>query len=142
MDEPAPGVPLDLDDFDAVGVATDVVVALRRHAIEHERDAVAAVSAPAGYQRVTATARASGHVVIAVRFPELGRARRNNLVPALAGRGWLTDDDGDGATRRFPPGSEPAEAAFELLSVVTLAGAPTGVRTVTATDADGRPIPL
>jgi hypothetical protein len=141
VDEP-PAVSLDLDDFDAVGVAADVVAALRRHAIEHEVDAVAAVSAPAGYQRVTVTVRSSGHVVLGVRFGDLGRARRNNLVPALADRGWLTDEDGDGATHRIPPGTEPAEAAFELLAVVTLVGAPSGVRSVRATDARGEPVEL
>jgi hypothetical protein len=145
VDEPSgqpPALPLDLDDFDAVGVATDVVATLRRHAIEHELDAVATVAAPAGYQRVTVTGRPSGHVVLGVRFGDLGRARRNNLVPALADRGWLTDEDGDGATRRFPPGTEPTDAAFELLAVVTLVGAPAGVRSVSAIDAGGEPVDL
>ena len=133
---------LDLGDFDAVGVTTDVVVALRVHAIEHGCDAAATVDAPAGYQRLVVTARPSGHVVLGVRYSDLGRSRWNNLADALEQRGWQLDDDGEGATRRYPPGSGASEAAFEALAAVTLAGAPADVRTVTAVDGNGDPVAL
>lgn len=133
---------LDLADFDVVGVATDVVVALRTHAIEHELDAAATVDAPAGYQRVVVTARPSGHVVLGTRYSDLGRSRWNNLADALEQRGWQLDDDGEGSTRRYPPGSQPSDAAFEALAAVTLSGAPSDVRAVTAVDAAGAPVDL
>ena len=138
----AQGRPLDLGDFDAVGVATDIVVALRAHAIEHGVDAAATVSAPSGWQRLVVTARPSGHVVLGIRYSDLGRSRWNNLADALARRGWQLDDDGEGSTRRYPPGSQPSDAAFEALSAVTLAGSPSDVRTVDAVDGAGRPVPL
>lgn len=135
-------LPLDLGDFDAVGVATDVVVALRVHAIERDCDAAATVGAPAGYQRLVVTARASGHLVLGVRYSDLGRSRWNNLADALEQRGWQLDDDGEGATRRYPPGSQASDAAFEALAAVTLAGAPSDVRSVTAVDSTGAPVAL
>jgi hypothetical protein len=140
-DGPVP-VTLDLDDFDALGVAEEIVLALRVHAIEAEVDAVAEVPAPDGYQRVMVTARSSGHMVLSVRFRDLGSSRRNNLMKALIERGWHPDDDADGATRRFPPGSEAADTAFELLATATLAGAPSGLRLVTAVDGHGTPVDL
>jgi len=133
---------LDLGDFDAVGVATDVVIALRTHAIEADVDAAATVDAPAGYQRLVVTARSSGHVVLSVRYTELGRSRWNNVADALAQRGWQLDDDGEGAVRRYPPGSQASDAAFEALAAITLSGAPADVRTVTAVDGTGTPVPL
>lgn len=133
---------LDVGDFDAVGVATDVVVALRTHAIEHGVDAAATVSAPPGWQRIVVSARPSGHVVVGTRYSDLGRSRWNNLADALERRGWQLDEDGEGATRRYPPGTPASDAAFEALAAVTLAGAPGDVRTVTATDATGAPVDL
>jgi hypothetical protein len=139
----APGtVRLDLGDFDAVGVAGDVVVAVRAHAIEHGRDVAATVSAPDGWHRVVVTGRPGGHTVLGVRYSELTASRWHNIAGALAGRGWDLDDDGEGATRRYPPGTEASTAAFEILAVAALAGAPTDVRQVTAVDADGRPVRL
>lgn len=135
-------VVLDLGDFDAVGVATDIVIALRTHAIEHGRDAAATIDAPAGYQQVVITARHSGHVVLGTRYSELGRSRWNNVADALGQRGWQPDDDGEGATRRYPPGSQASDAAFEALAAATLSGAPSDVRTVTAFDAVGGPVDL
>lgn len=133
---------LDLGDFDAVGVATDIVLALRAHAIEHGCDAAATVDAPAGYQRLVVTARPSGHVVLGIRYSDLGRSRWNNLADALERRGWQLDDDREGATRRYPPGSQASDAAFEALAAVTRSGAPSDVRLVTAVDATGAPVPL
>jgi hypothetical protein len=138
----AQGRQLDLGDFDAVGVATDIVVALRSHAIEHGVDAAATVSAPSGWQRLVVTARPSGHVVLGIRYSDLSRSRWNNVAGALEKRGWQLDDDAEGATRRYPPGSDPADAAFEALAAATLAGAPADVRTVTAVDGDGTPVDL
>jgi hypothetical protein len=135
-------VRLDLADFDAVGVASDVVLAVRSHAIAHELDAAATVSAPDGWHQVVVTGRRSGHTVLGVRYSELSASRWNNVAKAMAGRGWDLDDDEEGATRRFPPGTEPSAVAFELLAVAALAGAPSDVRRVTAVDANGDPVPL
>lgn len=144
MTDDAPSADLDLDlaDFDAVGVATDLMIALRAHAIEYEIDAVAKVSAPEGWHQVVATARKSGHVILGVRFRPLTASRRQNVRKALTGRRWTIDDDHDGATVGFPPGTEPIDAAFELLAVVSLNGAPTNVRTVTAHDGRGITVDL
>jgi hypothetical protein len=133
---------LDLGDFDAVGVAGDVVVAVRSHAIEHGLDVAATVSAPGGWHRVVVTGRSSGHVVLGVRYGSLTASRWHNVARALAGRGWDLDDDEEGATRRYPPGTEPSTVAFELLAVAALAGAPSDVRHVTALDAHGTPVAL
>ena len=59
-----------------------------------------------------------------------------------AGEGWDLDDDHEGATFRAPPGTEASAVAFELLAVVSVGGAPTDVRHVTAVDAEGRPVAL
>jgi hypothetical protein len=141
MAAPAP-LPLDLRDFDVLGVATAAVVALRAHAIGSGVDAAATVAAPDGWHRVVVTARSSGHVVLSVRYDELSMSRFHNIAGALERRGWDRDEDGEGATRRYPPGTEATDAAFELLAVVPLAGAPAGVRTVTAVDGNGAPVDL
>jgi hypothetical protein len=138
---PAP-LMIDLDDFDAVGVASDALVALRVHAIEHGTDAAATVSAPDGWHRVVATARESGHLVLSVRYGELTLSRWNNVAAAIAKRGWDLDDDAEGATRRFPPGTEATTVAFELLASLTLSGAPAGTRSITAVDGNGDPVEL
>jgi hypothetical protein len=135
-------VALDLGDFDAVGVASEVVVAVRSHAIDHDLDVAATVSAPDGWHQVVVTGRPSGHAVLGVRYSGLTASRWNNVAKALAGRGWDLDDDEEGATRRYPPGTEPSTVAFELLAVAALAGAPRDVRQVTALDAQGNEVPL
>jgi hypothetical protein len=141
--DPAPDpVRLDLADFDAVGVASDIVVAVRSHAIEHGVDVAATVSAPDGWHEVVVTGRPGGHAVLGVRYRELTASRWNNVAKALAGRGWDLDDDEEGATRRYPPGTEPSTVAFELLAVAALAGAPSDVRRVTAVDGAGNAVPL
>jgi hypothetical protein len=133
---------VDPADFDAVGVLSDVVVALRVHSIEADVDAAATVSAPDGWHRVVITARSSGHVVVGVRYTELSTSRWHNVAEALARRDWQLDEDQEGATVRFPPGTEPTEAAFEVLAALTLGGAPTEARTVTAVDGNGAPVAL
>ena len=135
-------VTLDLGDFDAVGVATDIVVGLRTHAIEHTIDAAATVSAPDGWHRVVITARRSGHVVLGVRYTELSTSRWHNVAGALGRRGWQADEDAEGATHTFPPGSEATSAAFELLAALTQGGAPADVRAVTAVDGQGDTVTL
>lgn len=135
-------VSVDLGDFDAVGVMSGIVLAVRSHAIEAEADVTATISAPDGWHRVVATARSSGHVVLGIRYTELTPSRRHNVEKALARRGWQPDEDGDGVTRRFPPGTDASDPAFEILSVLPLAGAPADVRRVQATDATGTPVPL
>jgi hypothetical protein len=139
--DPEP-VAIDLSDFDAVGIAADIVDAVRRHAIQSEGDVAATVSAPEGWQRVVVTGRRSGHVVLSVRYSELSRSRWHNVAGALAKRGWDLDEDREGATNRIPPGTEASAAAFELLAAATLTGAPTDVRQVTAVDASGKAVPL
>jgi hypothetical protein len=142
VDAAGAGRELDLADFDAVGVAADIVVALRAHAIGSGADAVATVPAPGGWHRVNVTARSSGHVVLSVRYTHLTASRLHNVALALAKRGWDLDEDGEGATFRLPPGSEPTAAAFEVLAAATVGGAPAEVRLVTAVDAEGTPISL
>jgi hypothetical protein len=129
---PEPPLLLDLDDFDAVGVAADLVDQVRREAIESGADRAATVSAPEGWHRLVVTGRQSGHSILAVRFEGLSASRWHNVERELAARGgWDPDDDGEGVTRRFPPGTEATAVAFELLAALTLAGAPTDTRTVT-----------
>src|SRR5690242_17903246 len=111
---------VDIADFDAVGVLADVVVSLRVRSIEADTDAAATISAPDGWHRVVVTARPSGHVVVGVRYTELSTSRWHNVADALARRGWQLDDDDEGATIRFPPGTEPTDAAFEALATLTL----------------------
>jgi hypothetical protein len=135
-------VELDLEDFDAVGIAGEIVVALRRHAIEASVDAVASVSAPSGWHGLFVTGRPSGHVVLGVRYRDLTPSRWHNVTRALAEREWLLDEDGEGASRRYPPGAEATTVAFEILTALTLSGAPTDPRQVTAVDASGDPVPL
>ena len=135
-------IDLDPADFDAVGVLSDVVVALRIHAIEADTDAAATISAPEGWHRVVITARSSGHLVIGIRYTELSTSRWHNVAEALARRSWQLDDDDEGATARFPPGSEPTDAAFEALAAIGLAGAPIQARTLTAVDGRGDVVPL
>jgi hypothetical protein len=133
---------LDLADFDAVGILGEVVVALRVHSIEADVDAAATISAPDGWHRVVVTARSSGHVVVGVRYTELSTSRWHNVAEALARRDWQLDEDEEGATIRFPPGTEPTAAAFEVLAALTLAGAPADVRRVTAVDGRGQAVAL
>jgi hypothetical protein len=133
---------LDPGDFDAVGVVTSFVVALRGHAILADVDAVATVNAPAGWHPVTVTARASGHVVLGVRYWHLSSSRWHNVAAALEQRGWRADENHEGATRTYPPGSEPTDAAFETLAALTVAGAPAAIRIVTAIDGRGTPVPI
>jgi hypothetical protein len=134
---PPPPLLLDLDDFDAVGIASEVLVSLRVHAIEHHTDAAATVSSPDGWHRLIATARDSGHLVLSARLLDLSTSRFNNVSAALRSRGWDFDEDGEGATVRYPPGTETTTAAFELLAALTLSGAPRGVREITAVDGNG-----
>ncbi|MBI2706512.1 MAG: hypothetical protein HYX32_14660 [Actinobacteria bacterium] len=133
---------LDLADFDAMGVATELVVALRSHAIRHGADTVATVDAPPGWHRLRVTARRSGHIVLSIRYDDLTRSRLHNVAGALEERGWQLDEDANGATRRYLPGTEATDAAFELLAVVPLAGSPIGTRSVTARDATGNEVAL
>lgn len=133
---------LDLSDFDAMGVATELVIALRSHAIRHGIDTVATVDAPPGWHRLRVTARKSGHIVLSIRYDDLTAARLHNVARALDERGWQLDEDASGATRRYLPGTEVADAAFELLAVVPLAGAPISTRSIVARDATGDEVAL
>ncbi len=141
MPDPAP-VALDLSDFDAVGIVTEVLVTLRAHTMTTSADTAATVSAPDGWHRVVMTSRESGHVVLGVRYEPLSTSRLKNVADALAGRGWQLDDDGEGATIRFPPGTDATTPAFELLAALTVSGAPSDVRSITATDRAGTPVDL
>jgi len=142
MSSAPPPVTVDLADFDAIGAMSAVVLAVRSHAIESGVDATATVSAPDGWHEVVVGARGSGHVVLGVRYTELSTSRRHNVSRALAQRQWQLDEDHDGVTFRFPPGTDPTTAAFEVLAALTSSGAPNAPRQVTAVDAHGTPIPL
>ena len=133
---------IDPGDFDAIGVMTEIVVSLRIYAIEHGRDIAATVSAPPGRHTLTMAARPGGHVVLGVRYDDLSLSRRNVMADALARRAWDLDEDTEGATRRYPPGTEPATIAFEALAVLTLGGTPADPRTVSAVDSSGSSVQL
>jgi len=135
-------VTIDPNDFDAVGVLAETVVTLRGHAMERQRDVVATISAPPGRHQVKVVARPGGHVVLAVRFDDLTTSRRNVIADALMRRGWDLDEDTEGATFRFPPGTEHTTVAFDTLATLTLGGAPAGHRTVTAVDGTGAAVEL
>jgi hypothetical protein len=139
--EPEP-VPVDLADFDAVGIVSEVLVALRAHTMRIGADSAATVSAPAGWHRAVMTARDGGHVVLSVRYDELSPSRLRNVADALGRRGWQLDEDGEGSTVRFPPGTDASTPAFELLGALTVSGAPGDVRRVTARDGTGAAIDL
>jgi hypothetical protein len=141
-DDPTSRVTIDPGDFDAVGLLGEVVVSLRRHALERHVDVVAVVSAPPGRHRLTINARPGGHVVLGVRYVDLSLSRLNVIAEALGRRGWDLDEDADGATYRFPPGTEHTTVAFEALAVLTVGGTPPVPRTVIATDAAGAPVRL
>jgi hypothetical protein len=133
---------VDPNDFDAVNVLLSVVATLRAHAIQAGTDAAATLAPPAGWHGLVITARPSGHVVLGSRFAELSPSRHHNVSSALARQGWDADEDGDGATRRFPPGTPPADAAFAALSALTVAGAPNRPRPLRAVDGRGAPVDL
>lgn len=139
--EPRPAS-LDPSDFDAIGVMTEIVVSLRSHAIGRGLDVKATVSAPPGRHTLSMAARASGHVVLGVRYDELTLSRRNVMADALARREWDLDEDAEGATRRYPPGTEPTTVSFEALAVLTLGGTPAEPRTVSAVDSSGSSVEL
>ncbi|MGZ4710544.1 MAG: hypothetical protein ACXWBN_17555 [Acidimicrobiales bacterium] len=139
--EPEP-VAVDLADFDAVGIVSEILVSVRAHSLATSADTAATVSAPDGWHRAVMTARDSGHVVLGVRYDRLSTSRLKNVADALARRGWQLDDDGEGATIRFPPGTDATTPAFELLAALTVWGAPSDVRSVTATDRTGAPVDL
>jgi hypothetical protein len=142
MSPTAEPVALDLGDLDAVAVASGIVLAVRRHAIEASVDTAATVSAPEGWHRLVITGRSSGHVVLGVRYHPLTRSRWHNVARALERQGWDLDDDADGSTRRYPPGTDATMVAFDVLAVLTLAGAPSDVRQVTARDGTGAAVAL
>ena len=141
MADPEP-LQIDPSDFDAVGILSEAVVTLRAHVMATDRDTAATVDAPEGWHHVVVTAKPGGSSVLVVRYGELTLSRLRNLAGALSTRGWQLDEDGEGATLRQPPGTPATEVAFEVLAVLTSAGAPAAVRSVTAQDADGTPVNL
>jgi len=139
MPEP---LPIDPTDFDAVGVVSDAVVNLRAAVMETSLDTAMTVTAPEGWHQVVLTAKPGGSSVLVVRYGELTLSRLRNVAEALTRRGWQLDEDGEGATLRLAPGSPATDVAFEVLAVLTVAGAPTTPRTATAADAAGTPVEL
>jgi hypothetical protein len=111
-------------------VAGELVAVVRARAIETEADVAVAVSAPPGWHRLVVAGRRSGHLVLGVRYGELTASRLHNVAGALADRGWQLDEDGEGATLRHPPGTDATTIAFEVLAVLTLAGAPADTRQI------------
>lgn len=133
---------LDLSDFDAVGIASDAIATVRAHAIANVVATSAEVSAPDGWHRVVINCSDSGNVNLRVRFVDLTTSRANNVSTALLDRGWQLDEDRDGASSRYLPGVEATSIAFDVLAVLSLGGAPTDVRSITATEVGGRSIEL
>ena len=108
--DPEPEAPtIDPSNFDAIGVMTEVVISLRGAAMERQMDIEATVSAPPGRHHLTVFARTGGHVLLGVRFDAVTLSRRNVVDAALTKRGWQLDEDDEGATRRFPPGTPASE---------------------------------
>ena len=136
------GPVLDPDDFDAVGVLSEVVVDLRQHVMLQGVEASATVSAPDGWHPVVINAKNGGSSVLVVRFNGLSASRLRNVADALSARGWQLDEDREGATLRQPPGTTAIDVAFEVLAALGAGGAPKDPRTVDARDADGAPIEL
>ena len=80
-------VAVDLSDFDAVGIVSDILVSLRAHTMPTSADTAATVSAPDGWHRVVMTARgerarragralrAAQHLTAEERGRRAGRAR-------------------------------------------------------------------
>jgi hypothetical protein len=135
-------LPLDLSDFDAVGILADAIVDLRTHAMLQERDASGTISAPDGWHQLVVNAKIGGSSVLIVRFNDLTASRLRNVATALDGRGWQLDEDREGATLRQPPGTAATDVAFEVLAAVTIGGAPTDTREMTARDSLGNEIEL
>ncbi len=142
MSSGSPPLLLDLADFDAVGITTDVVVAIRSHAIQAEIDTSASISAPEGWHRVIVNCSATGKTVLRVRFGDLTTSRANNVSSGLVEQGWQIDEDRDGASQRYPSGVEASTVAFDALGAVGLGGSPRDVRSVTASDRAGTAVPL
>ncbi len=136
------GPVIDPDDFDAVGVLSEVVVDLRQHVMVHDREAAATVSAPEGWHTVVCTAKSGGASVLVVRFAPLSASRLRTVADALHRRGWQLDEDREGATLRQPPGTAATDVAFEILAALAAGGAPRDPRTVDARDADGTALDL
>jgi hypothetical protein len=141
MPDPDP-VTVDPSDFDAVGVVSDAVVNLRAHVMTTSLDTAMTVDAPEGWHHVVVTAKPGGSSVVVVRYGRLSLSRLRNVAEALGRRGWQLDEDGEGATLRQPPGTPATDVAFEVLAVLTVAGAPTSPRRATAHDADGTRVDL
>ena len=135
-------VTVDPNDFDAVGVVAEAIVTMRGAALDQHGDVVATISAPPGRHQLKVVARPGGHVVLVVRFDDLTNSRRNVIADALTRRRWDLDEDDEGATFRFPPGTEHTTVAFDVLGVLTLGGAPADRRTMTAVDGTGAPVDL
>jgi len=133
---------IDPGDFDSFGVVADLVLAVRAAVMERGVDVVATIAAPPGRHAVRVVGRPGGHTVLAVRYDDLTLSRRNVLAEALGRRGWDADEDREGATRRFPPGTEHTAVAFEVLEAITAGGAPAEPRAVTAVDANGNDVAL
>ena len=51
--------------------------------------------------------KARAYVIVSVRYLALSPSRWNNVSEALTRRDWDLDDDGAGATVRYPPGRSP-----------------------------------
>jgi len=136
--------PLTIDptDFDAVGVVSDAIVNLRAAVMDSSLDTAMTVAAPDGWHQVVVTAKPGGSSVLVVRYGALTLSRLRNVAEALTRRGWQLDEDGEGATLRLAPGTPAIDVGFELLAVLTVAGAPTAPRTATGALADGTPVEL
>jgi len=133
---------VDIGDFDAVGVLSDLFVTLREKVMLSEVEASAIFSAPDGWHVVVVTAKPGGSTVLICRFHQLSLSRLRNVADALVRRGWLLDEDREGATLRMAPGTTTTDVAFEVLAALVTAGAPSGEREIELRDGQGNPIAL
>lgn len=142
MDHPPQPPVVDLDDFDGVGVLSEVVVSARSHVMTTGSEVAVVVGAPTGWHRMVINAKAGGSSVLVVRFDDLTVSRTRNVASALERRGWQADEDHGGATLRMPPGTSAMDVAFEVAAALTVAGAPADPRELSATDGTGASVDL
>lgn len=128
---------VDIGDFDAVGAFSDLFITLREKVMMSDSESSAVISAPAGWHGVVVTAKPGGSTVLICRFNNLSLSRLRNVADALVRRGWLLDEDREGATLRMAPGTTTTDVAFEVLAALGTAGAPSGEREVVLRDARG-----
>ncbi len=121
---------VDLGDFDALSVMTDLIIELRSRSITSGQAAIV-IDAPSGWHRLTLTVSATGHGLARIVSDDLTTSRRHNVTRALLGNGWTEDEGRESMYLRLVPGTQAGELAFDLLAALGAGGAPSGIRALT-----------